>query len=288
MSSVCSCGVEFNSTPEFLEASGGKCPNCLIIAGLAPAACDNCGRGFVWSPRSFRAMGLSLRVPKRCPMCNDERQHRPAVVLERRELWGATVRLGETAACLFQHAEVWRASERDIPGWRLTLRGKMFGADWSGRIDVYFQVDPKSLRPGQVVSLSHMESRSRVWVQKWTKQTMEHGEVSGYARCKPTDEGANEREEAGQYVTILPAPEGVEPVGTLVWAQAYSKVTLKGFGRQYAARLEGTPLWQMSVKGAARSGRFNTDARLAVVEEGNPLIHVHREDGEEERSEVLS
>lgn len=249
--------------------------------------CSVCGAEFEMNPASYAALGLGS-LPKTCPACKDREQYRAAVVLNRRELFAAVVKLGQSVMDLLRHAEVFQPSPRDIPAWRLIVKGRSFGADWQGRIDVYLHVDPKALSVGQLVRLAHMESRSKVWVKRWQRGTLEHGTISGYRRCGPKDEGAEEREEVTQYVTILPAPDSAEPGGTLVWAQAYSKTTLKGFGRQYAARLEGSPLWQMSVYGAARSGRFHTDARLAIVEEGNPLIHVHREGGEEERTPVLS
>lgn len=281
------CGREFETTPEFLKASGGLCPTCLIAEGAAPAVCEDCHNGFLWYPRHYRALGIQ-GPPKRCPKCLDENQGRPQIALERRELWAANVKIGESAASLLRHAVPFQTQEGDRPSWRLVVKGQMFGAEWSGRINVYLHLEPNAIAADQIVSFSHMEVKAKVWMKHWERPTMEYGVVDGYRRCLPGDEGAEEREETTQYVSILPTASREPVVGTLVWAQAYTKTTLKGFGRQYWAHLEGSPLWQLGVTGGARSGRFHTDARLAVVEEGNPLIHVHRENGREDRKAIAS
>lgn len=263
--------------------------------------CSQCGSTFQVSLASYDAMGITS-LPRRCPTCADVRQHRPQVVLARQELWADDIKVGRSAAELLRGLAEFRPRDSDKPCWRLVVKGDRYGASWSGRIDVYSHVEPVRLGAGEVVHLAHMEVRHRVWVQPWTRPTMEHGTASGYRRVPPpgaetetapvaTRSGETlgepeEREETSQYVALLPSSSGSDPAGTLVWATARTKTTIKGLGRQYYAALEGSPLWSLRVSGGVRSGRESTDAILAVVEEGNPLIHVFREEGAETRTPI--
>jgi hypothetical protein len=60
----------------------------------------------------------------------------------------------------------------------------------------------------------------------------------------------------------------------LVWVTAPYKTTLKGYGRQYAYALKGSPLWAQRVSGGYRSGRAGTSAILALVDDEHTLESV--------------
>jgi len=68
----------------------------------------------------------------------------------------------------------------------------------------------------------------------------------------------------------------------LVFQSAYSKTTLKGFGRQFHASLDTESVISVlgSCSGGARSGRFETQYVLAIVSPDYPLIRRFSEGGE--------
>lgn len=173
----------------------------------------------------------------------------------------------------------------DFPGWRMVVKGQRFGATWSGRIDLW-TVAQEPPKVGDVVYLREMEVIKRVAKARWERATLEHGTVSGHRQVPLGTEGAEEYEEEREYIRLDPAPDREPRERELVWVQAYTKTTIKGFGRQYHAHLEGSPLWHQEVSGGVRSGRAYTQAWLAVVDPDHPIVRVFRENEQEESMRI--
>jgi len=245
------------------------------------ATCQKCNATFKVDVATFAALKFEA-FPKHCPTCLDRKQRRPEVVESRETLFSTVVQLDKAIAGLGW--EEFQAQEGDRKVFQSVLKGKRFGADWYGRIDLYSHIGLPE--PGQICVFSEKIVKKTVWVQKWTRMTMHHGPVSGYRRCAPDAEGAEERQEEDRYCVLLPA-DGLEPEGRLVFISAYSKTTLKGFGRQFHANLRGTPLWYKEIRGGVRSGRAYTVAWLAVVNPDHPVFHCHREGGEETETKII-
>lgn len=247
--------------------------------------CSECHQQFKVSAAHFAALGFK-GLPRACPACNDRQQERPEITLHRETLWNGVVRVGQSFGGVSRHMEPWEARPGDTPVYRALLKGSFYGADWSGRIDVYSHVPPDALVPGAIVLLAHNRVRKEVWSLATERPTMEHGVVEIRRRVAPGTEGAEKRIEEDSYVTIVPLAADVEPpppVGTLVFVRARTKTTIKGFGRQYWAHIEGMPVWSVEVSGGYRSGRASTRAMLAVQADDAPIAVVHSEGGAEER-----
>jgi len=247
-------------TIENMELSGG--------ARLAKEPCEECGKMFIFYPAHLPDPETP---PRRCPRCQDIRQARPSVVEERREL--ATFGPVEVVNLPGEWGEYHTGVEGDYPRYRIDIKGQAYGASWNGRIVIYA---PHPVAPGEVVTIREMEATHRfreeavevVHVQKTVDDPPTHWEVHPHS---VTSAEGEEALRTRRYLVLEPAPAGTEPKGKLVWATAYTKTTLKGFGRQYWAKVGGNPIVQWAVTGGYRSGRASTTGVLAVVDSDHPL-----------------
>lgn len=230
--------------------------------------CQQCGEEFPVNPGHFAQMGFK-NLPKRCPKCADIAQRRPSVVIERGLL---NVYDGVEIVSLppgeWLEVESWK---KDIPAFKLVVKGSRYGASWSGRIDLFAPAIPQA---GDVVSVREMESRHLIKVCREERQTMEHGSVTVERELPVTadDPEAEEVIRTRRYLVLEPF-DGPATC-RLVWAEAYTKTTRKGFGRQYWAEIKGAPIASWLVSGGVRSGRAHTVGVLAVVNQDHPLYIV--------------
>lgn len=265
--------------------------------------CRMCHQEFTINEMDYNRLGYA-NLPLVCPTCNDLRQNRPSVSIARQELYVATVVnrvaldwgqfVGQRAGGNNAHAR---------PAWRARLSGERYGAEWNGRIDVWC-TSQEPPRTDEVCVFKHMRTETIIAERLWSRQTMHHGEVSGYRQVPlheafagldlrklagemvcdvksmldtlPIQEGYRWRVEEREYLVLFPTRQE-EPEQQLVYVYAHSKETLKGFGRQYSARLSGDPLFKWECRGGARNGRFETVAWLAVVDPYHRVEHHHRE-----------
>lgn len=237
--------------------------------------CSQCGEQFPFNPTEYREL-CYFKLPKHCPKCLDERQHRPDVTLSRKELFGVSCKIASLPPAEWQQVQ-WE--EKDSPAWHLVIKGERFGVSWRGRIDLW-SVSSEPPKVGNVVRLSEMEVLKRIAVRKWSSGTrsMERQVPLALAQKENSDSSVEMREEKRIYVRIDPTDE--LPQGRkLVWIEAHTKTTLKGLGRQYHASLSGSPIWCQKVLGGYRSGRAHSVGWLAVVDPENPVIHSFREGG---------
>lgn len=200
--------------------------------------CRDCGEEF----QSFLVRGFWM---SRCPTCLDKAQHRPTVVVERVALSEPLLCVVESLPGGLQQARA--DGKRDVPFWKLVVKGSDFGARWNGRIDIFSR---ENIVSGDVVLLTEMKSVHR--------RDGDGGEVierRKYVRLDKAD---------ASEVDVAALPR-------LVWRVANTKTTLKGYGRQYCNKLDGSPLWERRVSGGVRSGRMYTVAALAVVDDDHPL-----------------
>jgi len=238
--------------------------------------CQQCGEEFPVNPGHFAQMGFK-NLPKRCPKCADIAQVRPSVVVERNLL-----NVYDGVKIVSLPPEDWQETKgykKDIPAFKLTIKGSRYGASWSGRIDLFAPVLPQA---GDIVSIREMEAKHLIKVRREQRSTLEHGKVLVEKELPITadDPEAEDVIRVRRYLTIEPF-DG-EPTSKLVWAEARTKTTLKGFGRQYWARVEGA-IASWKVKGGYRSGRAYTVGVLAIVDPDHPLYVITEGDTEEEK-----
>lgn len=246
--------------------------------------CTRCHKTFPANLDVYRSLNYDT-LPKRCPACSDEIQGRPDIVLDRQTLYEVVCRVDGSFARLFARATEFRPLPTDDPSRRLTVKGSDYGASWSGRIDIFSHVWP--VKTGAVVTLSYNQVRRRTWyVEKKIQTCGFRGYVVGRTTSRrvppnyiPADgeSEVKEREEENTYVlltqTLYSTSSALQRdnMPVLMWLEAYSKTTLKGFGRQFHRRIEGVPLWHLDVSGGVRSGRLGTHAMLAVCDPLDPV-----------------
>jgi len=266
--------------------------NMTDIATLtADMTCRSCGKPFAVGLLSLIDKGIRY-VPTHCPACLDKRQGRPVVAVHTecvRE-WPA-VRI-HSLPCAW---EKFRGRDTDLPDWKISVRGARYGASWSGRIDIRaphhaFHNPPAA---GDVVSVREMKGDREVMILRYTVPTLHYGPSPRQKYLPMTasrEEIAKAEADTGgkvDWVTetrtwlSLGSPMAETADRALLWMEAYSKTTQKGFGRQYAAGLNldaAEAMW--CVSGGCRSGRYSTQAALVICAPGAPISKWHREGGE--------
>ncbi|OHA73325.1 MAG: hypothetical protein A2940_01200 [Candidatus Wildermuthbacteria bacterium RIFCSPLOWO2_01_FULL_48_29] len=241
-------------------------------AKLSAQPCADCGKYFVYYPQYLR----SGQAPKRCPRCKDLQQGRPSVAEERRQI--ALYEDVKVVNLPGEWTEFHSETHRDTPQWRIDIKGQKFGAAWEGRIVIYA---PRPIGVGETVTIREMEVLHRVKVKTEIRQTLHHGPVAVERELSITGAEGEEALRSRRYLVLESTP-GVEPRAELVWATAHTKTTLKGFGRQYWAKVGGTPIAQWKITGGYRSGRAHTEGVLAIVSEDHPLLVTTTGDIQEE------
>jgi len=223
--------------------------------------CRMCGSEF--EARMWRGT-----FPAFCPTCQDIRQKRPSVVVERELLFGPIIVKVESLPGSW---EEFQARSRDLPCYRIMVKGNRFGASWRGRIDIFA---PRPWEVGDIVEFSEVESVHLVRYKKLYHPTIYGGEVLVKKKVAlNSDEGEVEIERR-RYVRLDPVPKDAaipEPLPRLLWSVAGYKTTLKGLGRQYRYKHVGAPLWSTSIHGSVRSGRKGAEGVLAIVDDEHPL-----------------
>jgi len=238
--------------------------------------CRDCGKEF--ESRIIRGFWLS-----RCPECADVRQHRPSAVKER------TVVVEPIMCAIESLPGDWQqfvtGQHDDHPCVRMTVKGDRYGVAWNGRIDIYAHT---TWQPGDVVWLTELEVVHRVKAVEKRCSTSPFTQLAGGPVAKIVHEKVplwyrregEEVIETRRYVrldnvrdeeiaNLSDAEHATMP--RLVWREAHSKTTIKGFGRQYANQLRGVPLWEKRVSGGCRTGRIHSEGSLALVDDDHPL-----------------
>ena len=232
--------------------------------------CQQCGEEFPVNPGHFAQMGFK-NLPKRCPTCADKAQARPSVVVGRNLL---NVYDGVKVVSLPPgNWQETKGYKKDIPAFRLTVKGCRYGAAWSGRIDLFSASIPQPetlCRSGRwrLSTLSRRENRPNDFESGTVQEYIKEIELPVTA----DDPDAEEVIRVRRYLVLEPF-DGPATC-RLVWAEADTKTTLKGFGRQYWAEIKGAPIVSWLVSGGVRSGRAHTVGVLAVVNQDHPLYIV--------------
>ena len=233
--------------------------------------CRTCGKQFVW----YNDMAYGDK-PTHCPSCADKLQKRPSVVVERKMLrqWrGVKI---ESLPKKGQWQEFQTGYKSDKPVWKLDIKGKEFGARWSGRIVIYAH---EPYKPGDVIDIREMVAKHEVKVIRWRRPTIHGSWVTEEQEIPLTEEPeVREDQEVATVVNSRPYLVFERPTEQhedleLHWVQRYSKTTLKGFGAQYWYTINSdAAIAAWRVYGGARSGRFNTTGVLAITAPGHPVI----------------
>jgi len=219
--------------------------------------CTVCGREFEWSPEWYRAKGLQC-PPLRCPTCADVRLGKDDhhTVAERECLLEfACCDVSQAVGRLHFATVEEQDGHRIKPYRRATIKGKAYGASWSGRIDVFDQrTDPG----GDLARVRIMRTRH----QAGATLTGKHVEGPCYPWYS-TRTYTWEHSPQWEYV-VLDDAEGDTPACHLVLATAIQK-----WNRDDS--VSGHPLWSAQVRGSSRTGKHSGQAVLAVVDEDHPL-----------------
>lgn len=238
--------------------------------------CRDCDRVFKVELAAIRDIfnaPAEGRLPHRCPSCADEQQGRPEIVLSRETLFERAVSIDPSFVRLLERMTQWTAREDDLPCWRLTLSGKEYGANWNGRIEIYSHADPKELiSRGECHFTEMLVTKRRTVIYTLLENGRETiRRVLIGTQAQREGERSETKEESSSYVVL--SPNSVKPSGDwLVFAEAHTKTTLKGFGRQYRAHIDGDdPLWYMPFTGGYRSSRAYSIGWLAIVSERAPI-----------------
>lgn len=229
--------------------------------------CQKCGRDFDVNPEHFAQLGFK-NLPKRCPRCVDEIQRRPSIVQERVLL---NVYDGLEIVSLPGAWEECQGSDKDVAAYKMTVRGSRYGACWSGRIDLFAL---RSFAPGDIVSIREMEVKHLVKEHYESRGTIYGTTVTITTQLPVTSEDPDAGEVVRTRRYLVLEPWDGPAFCRLVWAEARTKTTLKGLGRQYWAELSGAPIAQWRVTGGYRSGRAHTTGVLAIVSDEHPLYVV--------------
>lgn len=231
------------------------------VLGGNSRLCEECGEPFI----QFHQRGEQLR----CPTCQDTRQGRPSVVQDREFL---AIYDGVQIVSLPPGSwHEFQATSKDEARYRMDVSGAMYGAAWSGRIVLWSE---QPVQTGEVVRLRHMQSTHQVKAvyEARVRNDFDTGQIVGYSAREVipvTEEHESARIETEQHEYIVFEPSLVAPQWRLEWASAYSKRTLKGFGKQVDSRIVGPePEWLVEVSGGVRSGRTHTVGRLALFPHG--------------------
>lgn len=220
--------------------------------------------------------------PVRCPSCADRAQRRPTQVVQRARLatWTAEIH------SLPGEWQRFQANKKDRPCWKIDLCGRSYGADWAGRIVIYAA---HPFVPGDVVRVRLMRAEHRVRVVYRERHTLHHGSVVvSEKRHLHRDEGGEIETDAYEYLVF--EPTDAAPDARITFTKAFSKTTLKGFGRQYRSDtvFEADPLWSKTIYGGYRSGRAGTNATLAIIAYDDPPPQVVTTDLRASRPAVVA
>lgn len=258
--------------------------------------------------RDFLAVEIEGKMPVVCQECNTTMKAGRAGIVKDRQ-------------CLETHrVEI----ITDLPEFRAVntprekcfkadLKGSQGGASWSGRIVIWARgFGEKPPQKGDRVNVRLMVSsimpKTRTInkrldelagpIRKQAQELAESRAADGYnssmetlvadarweTRCRFGEE--LRVIETHRYIVLEPVtPENEEHEALmLAFAQAYSKTTLKGLGRQFHASLDTDNVVSVlgSASGTCRSGRFGTTYVLAVVSPTHPLVRKFSEDGHTE------
>lgn len=186
----------------------------------------------------FQGQFIRGCFPVRCPKCADIAQHRPEIVESRNLLYSEVICLKSLPG----EFKLFQSSSKDFPVWKLSFKGKEWGVNWDGRIDIFC---PDTLPPMlgknyllEVIEVSHYVLR----FQELKKR---------------------------EYLRLTPAAQETDK--ELIWLQVKSKTTLKGLGRQYQYDIVGNPLWEKRISGGYRNLRAYNTGVLAVVDAAHQL-----------------
>jgi len=222
------------------------------------AVCSGCGSTFEWSSEFYAQKGLAV-PPLRCPTCADARlgkdDHHTVKARKALHVFDCVDVYQAIQSLAWTYVEE-QGGQSIKPYRRAMVRGRQFGASWSGRIDVFDQrSDPAShLARVRVMRTEHKAGRAETGYR-----------VTG--PCYPWySKTAYEWRNSStwEYVVLDDAVGGV-PECRLVFAYAIQK-----WNRSDSVR--GNPLWRRDCSGQSRSGMHSGQAVLAVVDEEHPLF----------------
>ena len=234
--------------------------------------CRDCGQEF--KSRIIRGSWLS-----RCPECADVRQHRPSAVKERTVVIEPIMCVIESLPGEWQQFATGQHDDQSCV--RMIVKGDRYGVAWNGRCDIYAHA---VFQPGDVVWLTELEVIHRVKVVEERRSTSTFTQLAGGPVAKIVQnkvplwykQDGEEIIETRRYVRLDNVcddemPENLAVLPRLIWVEAHSKTTIKGFGRQYGNQLRGAPLWEKRISGGCRTGRIHSEGALALVDAEHPL-----------------
>ena len=244
--------------------------------------CSECKRNFAAYPHPKWGT-----LPKTCPACRGKGgRYRRFVGGELLGRWeGVQVRN------LPGQWEKYRSGRSgDADRYKVDVKGRVFGAAWSGRIVIWADWPVAS---GDIVDVEQRASTYRMCM-RYVEESVTYpvGRLGSRTVTRtvrelvPVDEWPAEplpdeyfmAEERHRFI-VLRRSEVEEPAWVLDWATARFKTTLKGFGRQYSYTvvLPAPAVRLATISGSVRSGRAGGRGVLYLVPAGSDMATVRKD-----------
>ena len=237
--------------------------------------CMTCGQSFEWFPGWYEAKKLQ-GPPLKCQRCSDQRQGKAAhhTVQERECLHKFPCCNVEQAVQALSFETIDQQDGRRIrPYRRATVKGRDFGASWSGRIDVF---DQRSDPSAPLASVRVMRTQHEAGAQM-TGVKVTGPSYPWYSKTAYQWENSNEWE----YV-VLDDVDDEEPTCRLVLTSAIQKWNRDD-------RITNNALWSTACSGSSRTGRHSGQAVLAIVDAEHQITNARVQDhGALHRGDLLT
>lgn len=239
----------------------------------------------------FKVYAQRMHSQKLCPTCRQERdieksRQRNSVTLEREKLFSAPVTIhslpGEWMDCEPIKSNATRY-------WKMEVRGSQYGRNWDGQITIFSHMKSPP-QVGDTVYMRIMRAEKRVKQITFFKESFNAGRVESTAtlpaytteeeipaliesgKLHPNAAGSLLMDATIEHEYIVLDGTHREPEYNLVWAEARTKTTIKGFGAQYRSDIDlSNAYWHQSIYGGVRSGRAHTTGTLALVPIGDSV-----------------
>ena len=173
--------------------------------------------------------------------------------LDRTEFFSCVCRLG---ALPFPWTK--EGCPEGYPGHRMVIKGRLFGADWEGRIDLW-SVLPVCLQEGDKVRVKVLRAVKRVARLSKTHYTRSHGPVEKSWQVDLGADGAEEEEEEREYWRIESCPEAAKGSGQLEWRETKEEEDPAAIGKKI--------LFCRNVRGRQRNGQKGKWGSLLILED---------------------
>lgn len=173
--------------------------------------------------------------------------------------------------------------------WKMEVRGSQYGRNWDGQITI-FSHTKEAPQIGDTVYMRIVRAEKRVKQIAFFKEPFNAGRIESTAtlpaytteeeipaliesgKLHPNAAGSLLMDAVVEHEYIVLNDTHREPEYNLVWVEAHTKTTIKGFGAQYRSEIDlSQAYWHQSIHGGVRSGRAHTTGTLALIPLGDSV-----------------